>query len=294
MKLALCIPVWKRLDLTKVVIERFVAQSKKFGFDIIIAGSEGKLSEEVAKGCRYIEVQNNPLSDKLNALLSEAKSLKVDGVVVMGSDDLVSDSYWKFINKLDPKENVYTGLKDLFFYSTKDRTLGHWKGYKNGTQSVGAGRFYPKKVLTSLKWELWDSGLMRGLDTNASSRLSVKKVEERIVSMQEANAYLFDIKHSISITNRAILGSCETINLETMAKRITKKVVDKINKLEIPVDPIKLEPEVELGFVQRDPSEIICFEGNGKSKQLGKKVHEVTRSIGELFIKKGYGKIIEK
>ena len=60
MKIGLAIGVYKRHDLEKIVIDNYKEQSKKYGFEIIIAGSEGAASKKLAKDCHYIEVENNP------------------------------------------------------------------------------------------------------------------------------------------------------------------------------------------------------------------------------------------
>src|SRR6056297_86817 len=97
MKVALVLAIYKRHDLEKIVLDNFRRQSKKFGFEIIVAGSEGETSKRLAKGCHYIEVENDPLSDKHNELIKKAKELDVDGVVLMGSDDIVNDEFWTWI-----------------------------------------------------------------------------------------------------------------------------------------------------------------------------------------------------
>jgi hypothetical protein len=105
MRLALVIAIYNRHDLESLVIERYKEQSKKYGFEIIIAGSEGEASQKIAKGCHYIEIKNYPVSVKHNALINKAKELDVDGVVLSGSDNIVNDNYWKFIYGLSNKEN---------------------------------------------------------------------------------------------------------------------------------------------------------------------------------------------
>lgn len=296
MKIALVIPVWKRHDLEKIVIDRFTEQSKEYGFEIIIAGSEGGLSKKLAKGCHYIEVVNHPLSNKLNALLDKAKDLNVDGVVVMGSDDLVSNSYWDYVYSLKPNEDVYTGLKDVYFYSTFDKVLGHWKGYKNSQQSAGAGRFYPSQVLDKVNWQLWDNGLFKGLDTNSSQKLSKVGVSERMVSMDESNSFLVDIKHTISITNHAIIKNCETVNIDIMAKKLNEKVVKKIDNL-VAEKPKEVKPVIEVPVHKEvakvvDNNVMVNFKPNGKYIPLGNKIRSMSLEHATILVNKGFGDIV--
>jgi hypothetical protein len=285
MKLALIIAIYKRHDLERIVLDNFNRQSEKFGFEIIIAGSEGEVSKELAKGCHYIEVENNPLSDKHNVMLQVAKNLNVDGVVLMGSDDLVSDSFWSNIYKFTPNETNVKGLIDLYFYSTKTQELGHFKGYKNKTQSAGAGRFFSKYILDSMDWKLWDSGLNSGLDTNCRQLLKAKGFEDSIYSMKEAKCVLIDVKNGLSITNEAILNLCEKVDTKKIFSKINKQTIDKIKELQ------HFEPEKML----LDFNKEYQIESTGVSKYLGVK-GTIKTMLGEsasIIINKGFGKLCQ-
>jgi len=280
MKIALVIAVWKRHDLEKIVIDSYIEQSKKFGFEIIIAGSEGSLSKKLAKGCHYVEVLNTPLSNKHNALIKKAKSLNVDGVVLMGSDDLVSNAYWEWVYSQNMSDVDLLGLKDFYFYSTKTKTLSYWSGYQSGKQLAGAGRLFTKTVLDKMDWKLWDDGLIKGLDTNCSMRLNQKGIKERSVSMDDINAFLVDIKHTRSITKHEIIDNCINVNFEIMAKQVNSKVVKKVVNLETPKEQV---------FDNNKEYEII---GTGTSKHFAKdKIAVVGGDICQTLINKGYANL---
>lgn len=280
MKIALIIAVWKRHDLEKIVIDSYIEQSKKFGFEIIIAGSEGDLSKKLAKGCHYIEVENSPLSNKHNALIKKAKSLNVDGVVLMGSDDLVSDAYWDWIYSQNMSDKDLLGLKDFYFYSTKTKLLSYWSGYQSGKQLAGAGRLFTKTVLDKMDWKLWDDNLIKGLDTNCSMRLNNKGIKERSVTMKEINAFLVDIKHTRSITKQDFIDNCINVNFEIMAKQVASKVVKKVKDL---------EPSKEQIFELNKEYEII---GTGTSKHFAKdEIVFVGGDICQILINKGYANL---
>jgi hypothetical protein len=153
MKNTLIICVYKRHDLERIVIENFKRQSIIFGFDIIVVGSEGILSKQLAEGCHYVECENFPVSNKHNKALEKAKELNAKGVILMGSDDFVSDSYFEFIEQFNEQTSELIGLKDLYFYSTKTKRLGYWKGYTSTT--VGAGRYFSRAILEQMEWQLW-------------------------------------------------------------------------------------------------------------------------------------------
>lgn len=278
MKLALIIPIYKRHDLTKITLDRFMEQSKKFGFEIIVAGSEGEVSKKLASDCHYIEVPNEPLSNKHNALLTKAKELKVDGVVLFGSDVLVNDDYWMFINGFSKNESKLIGILDAWFYCTESKKIGHWKGYKNGQQSLGSGRFFSKKILDKLGWVLWNEGLMSGLDTNSLNNLKAKGVSEKIYTSDEAGIFMVDVKHTFSITNKAIVDLCEETNTNIMAKKIGKKDAKKVLDLEIP----KKES------LKSNLNGVVEIKGTGLVKTMPKnQFYTVDAALAEILINKG-------
>jgi len=286
MKIALVIAVYKRHDLTKIVLDNFRLQAKKYGFEIIIAGSEGNASKRLAKCCHYIEVDNDPLSDKHDAMITKAKELDVDGVVLMGSDDIVSDSYWDWVYSLDSNAKYLQGLKDIYFYSTKHKQLYYWAGYRNGKQIAGAGRFFSRFILDKMDWQLWDSGLQKGLDTNCSSLLLKKGIKEKSVTMQEINAILVDVKHEYSITNLAIVNNCEKVNNEIMASKVRKTTTKKVEEL---------EPKVEVAPKKiYSANDKVRFKSNGKSKHLPfGSIHELDGLKANYFLNAGFGEIID-
>lgn len=237
MNIGLGIGVYKRHDLEKIVIDHYKDQAKKYGFEIIIAGSEGNASKRLAKGCNYIEVENYPVTNKHNAILAKAKGMNLEGMVIMGSDDIVNDGYWDWIYTLSKDEECVYGLKDIYFYSTSEKdALYYWAGYRNGRQNAGAGRFYSKNVLDKMNWKLWEDGLNKGMDSSVDRGLIKKGIKSKSVTMEGINGFLVDIKHTRSITSHNILNLCTKVNYDIMAKQVktktTKKLQDKLMKPE--------------------------------------------------------------
>ena len=259
MKLAFIFCIYKRHELEKIVINRLIRQSNKFGFEIIIAGSEGRVSKRLAKGCHYIEIDNFPVSNKHNSLLVKAKQLNVDGVVLLGSDDMVSDSYIEFIYKQSKDEFNIIGLRDIFFYETRGKKSGHWLGYGSSNQSVGAGRFFSKRILEACNWTLWSEGLNSGLDNDCAKRLSSKGIEDISFYMDKINAYCVDIKYTQSITSRSIIDVCEPINTDVLSA-IFKDDFDLVSKLENKA--LEFDLSLYNGVVE--------FVGTGKFKSIRK------------------------
>ena len=79
--IAILLTIYQRHDLEEIVIDRLNEQKKKFGFEIIIIGSEGEKSKALAKGNHYIEVDNYPVSHKHQAGLDKARELNCEAYV---------------------------------------------------------------------------------------------------------------------------------------------------------------------------------------------------------------------
>jgi len=282
MKLAVILAIYKRHDLEQIVIERLLEQSKRFDFDVIIAGSEGELSKEVAKGCHYIEVENYPVSLKHQSLIDFVKGKNYFGVCLFGSDDMVNDTYFEWILANKDTTNVI-GLKDLYFYSTKDKTLNYWAGYQNGNIPIGAGRYFSKSVLERMNYTLWSAKRNRGLDTHCSKLLDKKGIIQECYSMEETGVFLVDIKHSRCITSISIIDNCKQVNKSVMAKKIGTATAKK-------VEALKVVEKVQRVF---EGNEIVEFEPNGKSKHLGLETLKLVSHEAQLFESKGYGKILD-
>lgn len=285
MKLALIIAIYDRHDLERITLNRFKEQSKKFDFEIIVAGSEGKVSKSLAKGCHYIEVENNPLSNKHNALIKKAKELNCEAVVLMGSDDIVSDNYWHWVLSLSKNETNLIGLQDIYFYSTNRKQLYYFDSNRKG-QSIGAGRFFSKYVLDVMEWKLWDDGLAKSLDRNCSDRLAARGISEQIYTMNEQDVFLVDIKHTRSITNQNIVNNCEIINNEIMAKRTSKKVAEQIESLE---NELIINDPIVYQFSDKDNVVVIGLKG---SKYLVEgSEYVVSGSDAKILLKKNAVKL---
>lgn len=268
--------------MESITLENFKRQAKEHEFDIIVVGSEGESSKKLAEGCIYIEHENKPVSNKHNAGIKKAIEIGATGVVLMGSDDIVSDNYFEFIKSKETSENII-GLKDLYFYSTRTKELSYFGGYRNNEQTVGAGRYFPMSVINKLKGKLWSEGLNSGLDTNCTLKLNKLGIIEESYSMEETDIFLVDIKHTRSITNHAILEIGQKVKSEIMEQKLPKKTVSKVKKLEVK------EPE----SLNLDAKKEYKLSSTGKNKFLGANGHEfkANGNDAEILINKGFAKL---
>jgi hypothetical protein len=277
--LVFIIAIYKRPELTKIVLDYYRKKSKQYGFKVVIAGSEGAQSKKLAKGFDYIEVPNFPISEKNNKMMQRAKVHNPDAVVLLGSDDFICDNVIQFYYDLiKQNEQSVVGFYDLYFYSTQHEYLSH---YEVGFQSYGAGRFFPRMVLDMIDFTGWRGEINKGLDGNNTKVLMSVGANHRAVQLADICGLLVDVKHDFNISNKNITFVGTHVNKSIMAKK--KIPVEKIDALPIEKTIIP-EPIV-------NDNEDVVFVSNGKSKWIPAGEIKITGHEAKLFTNKGYGNI---
>jgi hypothetical protein len=228
-KIAVVVPFYKRHRLTSLCFKRLLSQSKKLKFDVVVAGSEGEDSKKIAKGLKYIEVENQPLGKKLNALLNECR--KYDGVIIIGSDDFMSDSIIKMYQQMDISKEVYYSFNDIYIYSSRLGIIKSDFDYTRAGNGIGVARLYTKSTLEKMNYKIWEDNRPKGLDGNADKRLRAKGIKE--IQLDLGNHFLIDVKIEQNISSHEMIHSGH--------KEHSLDVFDKLGN--IGKDILKLEAE---------------------------------------------------
>lgn len=241
MKICVLTPIWKRHDLTDIFFSQLREQQKKFGFDVLIVGSEGAASELLVAnyGFQYLEFENSPLGRKMNAGLGLLK--EYDAVVVLGSDDFISDEAWKIYQTLDLSGKVYYGFRDLYFYSTKNHQIVHYTYKGVNIKTIGAGRIYSKACLESVNYHLWTDEKELGLDTDASGHLSKAGCTEKIIP----GVHLIDVKHAQNITDHAVSKIGEKVMTESLHNKFGESLFFYLKCLDFIPGQEKVERKIK-------------------------------------------------
>eukprot|EP00871_Galdieria_phlegrea_P004896 jgi/Galph1/5407/GphlegSOOS_G4078.1 len=183
----LFVTVWKRLELTQLVLEHYVQVQYKFSsfgtISIWLVGSEGEASQSLVKnltGIYYVECPNFPVSDKHNCGLQKLGNSqlasKVDGIVVVGSDDFCEDAMFMLYRKLYcehfPRVH-FMGLTDYLILNLQNWQLQRFYFCEKNIigSYFGVGRFLSSSLLHSMNWTIWEPGLFQGLDQSMTRSL---------------------------------------------------------------------------------------------------------------------------
>ena len=237
MKTVFIIPVYKRLQLTKLCVNRLVEQGNRLGFDVICVGDlEAK---EHCKGAKFYEHKNDPLSDKLNYGLSKCK--KYDRVVIWGSDNFATDEVLKPL--IESKVDII-GYDSIYFYSNRTKKASV---YTTKKMTIGVGRSYSRKVLEHFNYELYRLKQNSGLDSMAFNLYNLH-FKEKVLNLQQG--YLLDVKHEMNITNPLI------VNLGTPVEPFWHDLIVELDKIE-PRDKEFINRKKVINFNKMKTIEII-------------------------------------
>lgn len=178
--------MWRRPKITAHALLRY-ARAKAaldgiLDLEMIVVGSEGKPSRRLAegKGWRYVERANRPLGRKWNHAVQAAKTLDPDAVLIVGSDDWLSDPLLRWYAETIAQDVSFAGLLDEYFVDTKTRRALHFPGYRTRPERgrpdrrgepMGLGRMLSRELLTRIGWRPWSDRIERGLDGNMTHRL---------------------------------------------------------------------------------------------------------------------------
>ncbi|GAB0496909.1 hypothetical protein MMPV_008230 [Pyropia vietnamensis] len=184
---------WQRLPLTAAVLAHYARlrespalAAARVVLAVHVAGSGGDTvaAVAVAAGATYSEHPNTPLGAKHVAGLDAGRVAHPasDGVVVVGSDDLLPVTYLVAVaERLRGGRSHVVGLADLGVVDLGGWQAAYSAGYRRGANAiastVGLGRAYSAALLDALapRGGLWEAPLQRGLDQSAARRLGASR-----------------------------------------------------------------------------------------------------------------------
>jgi hypothetical protein len=116
--------------------------------------------------------QNYPLGAKWAAGVRYAKSLDVAGVLILGSDDIISSDYVNYcfscIGRGKGSSSGYSdcvGTRTWYMYECRTDDMYSLQYAKNISIFLGAGRMFSKYFLDSIRWDIFKLDLSSGLDS---------------------------------------------------------------------------------------------------------------------------------
>ena len=173
-KILIYLAVWKRPLITELCFRGIDRLKTHPAFDIsalAVISEESVIPLCEKYGVKWVMYKNEPLGEKKNFGLKEAKKMDFDYLMEIGSDDLVLnellDNYKNVIGKSE-----FFGISDAAYINSE---TGECRRLISRS-TYGAGRMISKKALELVGWNLWYDHLNRGMDNNSVSALNRKGV----------------------------------------------------------------------------------------------------------------------
>jgi len=218
-KLAIVSGVWKRPEVFEMFAQGIheLEKMKQLEIVTIISGSEGEKSKKMVEnhGFDYVEIPNQPLAVKMNAPVYRAKDLKVDFVLCLGSDDIISPELMEIYIDGMRKKADFIGVTDFYFYDTTTKKSIYWGGYKEPYRSgctCGAGRILSKRLLNVWNWNLWETKHSHILDNSIDEKLRTTDHSSYTFAMADYNVFALDVKSSVNMTPFKLWPNSQFIN----------------------------------------------------------------------------------
>jgi glycosyltransferase involved in cell wall biosynthesis len=244
-RLAVIIPFYKREQITNICFKHIADQSKRLGFDVITAGSEGEKSQKLAKkhGLKYLEVNNSPLSSKLNELIKACKAY--DGVIISGSDDFFSDSFIEYYQDIDLNKPIVYHYNDAHVFSVWHNKLV--TGFRHTLkQPIGVGRLFSKEALEVLNYNVYRERRERGLDSSALRTIKKNRIETHLIEYQDV--LILDVKQDNNLTSPELVNIIKDSSPLTVLDDLGD-IKDEILKLE--KGQVKHKPRTKLNKMNK-------------------------------------------
>lgn len=236
MRVALCTAVWRRHALTRIWWAGARRLCRRFAFHgftahIVVSGSEpAHASLARQHGATWLRIANDPLGRKWNAVAERACCDGADFLLILGSDDFLSDAIIDRYVDLIRAGWLYMGLQGIYFYEPASQRLALYQlriGKNRHGAPIGAGRLISTRLLRSCQYRPWQDTLNRRLD--ASMTRGSNLPEARLIRVGPAmqavdvksgtNLWDFDVLHERYPRLKLLDGPLEQIpEWERLAK----------------------------------------------------------------------------
>lgn len=230
MKLGIHTGAYLRYDVLDIYIDWLNIIRKDYDVVLAITADDPKIKKKCLDNkIIYFKSENTPLGRKFNTA-SLMRAIDIDYLMLMGSDNICDNNMLQIYFRLMESGIDFWGMRDIYFYETKSRSLKYWPGFKNHYregESLGAGRCISRKVLDKLDWKLWNDNENVTLDKSMTEKFNSIKVNNITLSIKEENCFLLDIKSGLNMS-RFEQYKGELLHRNTLINYFPRELVKKI------------------------------------------------------------------
>ena len=160
----------------------------------------GEEDDKTLDLCKHYDIEhhyapNIPLTGKYNYACQLLRT-KVDAVMVIGSDNLISNNTFMRISDKVQEGFDLIGADDIYFMCLDDVHAGKLL-YFGRTTVLGVGRTISAQILDKVNWTPWGIPRDRGID-----RVMLDTVRPHVEkSILLSGCYIFDLKSNQNLNN---------------------------------------------------------------------------------------------
>lgn len=196
MTLGILTAVWRRPELTQLMLSH-TTDLRPENADVKVVAVRSRSDPESApdvEGVIYAEAPNKPLSRKFTAGMNVLRKMDVDGVVILGSDDLVNEKYLQRIAQLmQNHKSDYLQAGGLWVYDVATQRCMYGEAGR-----IGGGRMLSRRLLDMIDWRPWQRSDLGGLDRSMDARLDPIVLPYVIKRMPARGEILLSIKSEMT------------------------------------------------------------------------------------------------
>ncbi len=204
MKLGILSALWGRPELTRLFLDRMEHLKNELGVVPGVVGSDNQFREDCEKrGVLYTDHINKPLGLKWNHGIKLFQDTDVTHIMILGSDDFVSDDFIEFSMEF-AEDKDFTGCLDMYMYGAHPKRRG-WRQlfyFRYPGLLVGPGRVYSRRIIDGMNWKPWGSNRNSGLDGSIAKSVKMLggHVKKKSFIMKDEGLFMVDIKTSGNIS----------------------------------------------------------------------------------------------
>jgi hypothetical protein len=231
-KLIICTCIYKRYELTKFCITQWLL-SPLYKVIVVYSYDEDYNNLKDINDDRLVllKYENLPLSNKWNFSVVSAKKYNPDAVMIMGSDDVFTDTY---INKIkyymNRKVDYISNNIWLNCWYFNNKVVISSEKYINRiiNDGLGSGRVYSSQVLNCINWNLYlfTKPINKKLDGTSFTKIS-KFIKSSVFDIDNYSIVLL----KIASDKTAITIKCDLVAYINNSYRTSNynKTMDNIN-----------------------------------------------------------------
>ena len=188
-KLGLCMCIHNRYKLTKLCLQYLNSLSFE---KIIVCYSEDFAYDNLNefhnnKKFFFVKSDNYPISLKWNNCIKASKQFNLDGIMILGDDDIIDEKYINYCKLYLENEYDYITNNQWYYAILEDKIISELRYInRKSVDGLGAGRIISKRILEIYDYNIYNFNLNKNLDGNSFNIFykNIKKIhytEERFV-----------------------------------------------------------------------------------------------------------------